>query len=51
MLLGDTGKYLGIVAGAMFAGILTQIYFGITAVHADIWVMDQRLKVLRTPSP
>jgi putative ABC transport system permease protein len=56
ILMGETGKYLGIVAGVMFAslliiqqlsaltGILTQTYSGITAVHADIWVMDPKVK-------
>lgn len=56
MLIGDTGKYLGIVAGVMFAslliiqqsstlfGILKQTYSGITAVNADIWVMDPKVK-------
>src|ERR1035438_8519395 len=63
MLIGDTGKYLGIVAGvmfaslliiqqmAMFAGILTQIYSGITAAHADIWVMDPKVKSIDDSKP
>jgi putative ABC transport system permease protein len=63
MLIGDTGKYLGIVAGVMFAsfliiqqlsmffGILTQTYSGITAVHADIWVMDQKVKSIDDSKP
>jgi putative ABC transport system permease protein len=63
MLMGETGKYLGIVAGVMFAslliiqqlstlvGILTQTYSGITAVHADIWVMDPKVKSIDDSKP
>jgi putative ABC transport system permease protein len=63
MLMGDTGKYLGIVAGvmfaslllvqqlAMFAGILTQMYSGITAVSADIWVMDPKVRYIDDSQP
>lgn len=63
MLMGDTGKYLGIVAGVMFAsfliiqqlsmfsGILRQTYSGITAVNADIWVMDPNVKSIDDSKP
>ncbi|MDR3765292.1 MAG: ABC transporter permease [Acidobacteriota bacterium] len=63
MLIGETGKYLGIVAGVMFAslliieqlsmftGILTQTYSGITSVHADIWVMDPKVKSIDDSKP
>jgi len=63
MLMGDTGKYLGIVAGVMFAsfliiqqlsmffGILRQTYSGITAVQADIWVMDPKVKSIDDSKP
>jgi len=63
MLMGETGKYLGIVAGVMFAslliiqqlstlvGILTQTYSGISAVHADIWVMDAKVKSIDDSKP
>jgi putative ABC transport system permease protein len=63
MLMGDTGKYFGIVAGvmfaslllvqqlAMFAGILTQMYSGITAVNADIWVMDPKVRYIDDAQP
>jgi len=63
MLIGETGKYLGIVAGVMFAslliiqqlsmfsGILTQTYSGITSVHADIWVMDPKVKSIEDSKP
>jgi len=63
MLMGDTGKYLGIVAGVMFAslliveqtsmlfGILRQTYSGVTAVQADIWVMDPKVKSIDDSKP
>ena len=63
MLIGDTGKYLGIIAGimfaslllvqqlAMFAGILTQMYSGISAVNADIWVMDPKVRSIDDSQP
>lgn len=63
MLMGDTGKYLGIVAGVMFAslliveqtsmlfGILRQTYAGVTAVQADIWVMDPEAKSIDDSKP
>jgi putative ABC transport system permease protein len=63
MLMGDTGKYLGIIAGVMFAsfliiqqlamffGILRQTYSGITAVNADIWVMDPNVKSIDDSKP
>ena len=63
MLMGDTGKYLGIVAGVMFAslliveqtsmlsGILRQTYAGVTAVQADIWVMDPEVKSIDDSKP
>jgi len=63
MLMGDTGKYFGIVAGvmfaslllvqqlAMFAGIITQMYSGITAVNADIWVMDPKVRSIDDSQP
>jgi putative ABC transport system permease protein len=63
MLMGDTGKYLGIVAGVIFAsfliiqqlsmffGILRQTYSGITAVNADIWVMDSNVKSIDDSKP
>jgi putative ABC transport system permease protein len=63
MLMGDTGKYLGIVAGVMFAslliveqssmlfGILRQTYSGVTAVQADIWVMDPEVKSIDDSKP
>lgn len=63
MLMGDTGKYLGIVAGVMFAslliveqtsmlfGILRQTYAGVTAVQADIWVMDSEVKSIDDSKP
>jgi putative ABC transport system permease protein len=61
--MGETGKYLGIVAGVMFAsllmiqqmsmlfGILRQTYSGISAVHADIWVMDPQVKSIDDSKP
>lgn len=63
MLMGDTGKYFGIVAGvmfaslllvqqlAMFAGIMTQMYSGISAVNADIWVMDPKVRYIDDSQP
>ena len=63
MLMGDTGKYLGIVAGAMFAslliveqtsmlsGILRHTYAGVTAVQADTWVMDPEVKSIDESKP
>lgn len=63
MLMGDTGKYLGIVAGVMFAslllvqqlsmfvGIMTQTYSGISAVNADIWVMDPKVRYIDDSKP
>lgn len=63
MLMGDTGKYLGIVAGvmfaslllvqqlAMFAGIMTQMYSGISAVNAEIWVMDPKVRFIDDSQP
>jgi putative ABC transport system permease protein len=63
MLMGDTGKYLGIIAGVMFAsfliiqqlamffGILRQTYSGITAVNAEIWVMDPNVKSIDDSKP
>ncbi|MGJ5816457.1 ABC transporter permease [Paludibaculum fermentans] len=63
MLMGDTGKYFGIVAGvmfaslllvqqlAMFAGIMQQMYSGISAVNADIWVMDQKVRYIDDSQP
>jgi putative ABC transport system permease protein len=63
MLMGDTGKYFGIVAGvmfaslllvqqlAMFAGIITQMYSGITAVNAEIWVMDPKVRSIDDSQP
>src|ERR1043166_1306829 len=32
-------------------GILTQTYSGITAVHADIWVMDPKVKSIDESKP
>ncbi|BDC50491.1 ABC transporter permease [Bryobacterales bacterium F-183] len=63
MLMGDTGKYFGIVAGvmfaslllvqqlAMFAGIMGQMYAGISAVSADIWVMDPKVRYIDDSQP
>lgn len=63
MLMGDTGKYLGIVAGVMFAslllvqqlamfvGIMTQMYSGINAVNAEIWVMDPKVRFIDDSQP
>ena len=63
MLMGDTGKYLGSVAGVMFAslllvqqlsmfvGIMTQTYSGISAVNADIWVMDPKVRYIDDSKP
>jgi len=63
MLTGDTGRYLGIVAGVVFAsllliqqlstfsGIMVQTYSGITAVDADIWVMDPEVKYIDDAKP
>jgi putative ABC transport system permease protein len=63
MLMGDTGKYFGIVAGvtfaslllveqlAMFTGIMTNMYSGISAVNAEIWVMDPRVRFVDDSQP
>lgn len=63
MLTGDTGRYLGIIAGvvfaalllvqqlSMFSGIMVQTYSGITAVDADIWVMDPEVKYIDDAKP
>lgn len=63
MLTGDTGKYLGILAGVVFASLLiiqqlstfsaimTQTYSGITAVGANIWVMDREVKYIDDSKP
>ncbi len=63
MLMGDTGKYFGIVAGVTFAsllliqqlsrftGIMTQTYSGISAVNADLWVMDSKVRFIDDSQP
>ena len=63
MLMGESAKYFAIVAGVMFAslllvqqlcmftGILRQMYSGISAVNADIWVMDPKMRFIDDSKP
>lgn len=63
MLMGDPAKYLAIVAGVMFAslllvqqlcmfvGIMRNMYSGISAVDADIWVMDSKVRFIDDSKP
>lgn len=63
MLTGETGRYLGIIAGvvfasflltqqlATFAGFTEQTYSGILIAGADIWVMDPGVKYIDDSKP
>lgn len=63
MLTGETGRYLGIVAGVVFASFLLiqqlstfasfmpQTYAAISSVDADIWVMDPGVKYIDDSKP
>src|SRR4030042_1013848 len=64
MLMGDRGKYLGIIMGLTFAsllitqqssiftGLMTRTYGAITALsQPDIWVMDSKVQFIDDVKP